>query len=114
MGGEELTFQLGVGVAGGSSRGGPEEADDAEEDEVQDVPEVIGDPVKLPLLIVLVGDLEVHLVCNPADADPDHDGQRVGEPAVQLQLGACLPCLHPPHTQPVKATEHPHPDTRGR
>ena len=62
------------------------------------MPEVVGDPVELPLLIVLVGDLEVHLIGDPADADPDHDGQGVGEPAVQLKLGARLARLHSPHT----------------
>ena len=42
-------------------------------------PEVAGDPVILPLLIVLVRDLEVHLVGYPGHADPHHQRQRVGE-----------------------------------
>ena len=55
-------------------------------------PEVAGDPVILPLLIVLVCDLEVHLVGYPGHTDPHHQRQRVGEaPAGSRCLSAFRP-----------------------
>ena len=87
---EAVTFKFRVGISSSSSRRSPEEADYAEEHKVENVPEVIGDPVKLPFLIVLVSDLEVHLIGYPAHADPDHDSKRVCESPIELQLGSCL------------------------
>ncbi len=50
-------------------------------------PEVAGDPVILPLLIVLVCDLEVHLIRNPGHADPYHQRQRIREAPAKTQGG---------------------------
>ena len=43
------------------------------------MPEVGGNPVIAPVLVVLVRHLEVHLVGDPGYADPDHQCQGVGE-----------------------------------
>lgn len=51
------TLQLGVCVARGVEGRPEQEADGAQEHKVEAVPEVAGDPVVAPLLVVLVGHL---------------------------------------------------------
>ena len=74
-----LTHAVGVREACAEGRGPEEEAQDTEEDQVEDVPEVRCDPVPLPVLIVVVRDCEIHLIGNPGHTDPYHHGQAVCE-----------------------------------
>lgn len=61
---QQRTLELGVGVARGVERRPEEEADGAQEAEVEHVPEVAGDPVVPPLLVVLVRHLYRNWQCS--------------------------------------------------
>ena len=81
--GQPPTVYVGVGKASRVRGWAEERAHDGEEGVVQDVPEVRGNPIRLPPLIELVCDFVVHLVRDPSHAHPHHQRERVGEaPAV--------------------------------
>ena len=71
-----------------SRRARPEQRrDGARDGEVERDPEARQHPRRPPPLARRVGDARVGLVPGPGDAGPDGDGERVGELAVESQLG---------------------------
>ena len=68
--------QLGVCKLRGGIRGPPEDADDGVDAEREEVPESRRHPIRLPLFVERVRNLEPHLVPNPRHRDHHRDGQR--------------------------------------